>query len=145
MAFRAERARRMLVLASLCSLLFAIPHTIEDFVYRVPEERFSLDQTVALWMAGLAFSLQVAGLLLLVAGRRSGVLIGGFFAVLWLVAAVLDHTGDVLEQPFREGVSSTVWVLGIVATQAVAAGAAAVLLSRSRRVGTADDRGGAHR
>ena len=132
MAFRAERVRHVLALANVISLLFAIPHTIEDFVYRVPEQRFSLDQTVALWMAGLAFSVQVAGLLLLVAGRRGGVLISGSFALLWLLAAVLDHTGDVLEQPFREGFSSTVWVLGIVATQSVAAAAFAVLLFGGR-------------
>lgn len=124
---------RLLLPASLLGLVFIMPHTIEDFLYHVPEDRFSLDQTVALWGAGVLLALQVLALVLLGARRRAGVALTGLVGAGWVLAALLDHTGDVLSQPFREGFSSTVWVLGIVVTQAVVAAAAAGVLYAERR------------
>ena len=132
MEFRWKSLRGVLAAASIAGLLFIVPHTTEDFLHNVPEDRFNLDQTFALWMTGPLLALQVAGLLLLVGGRRSGVWITGLAGAGWVLAAVLDHTGDILDQPFRTGFSSTVWVLGIIATQAAAGAAAALLLARER-------------
>lgn len=108
--------------ASVTLLLWAVPHTIEDFLVHVPEQRFGLSQQVALWGSGPLFAAQLAALVLMLAGRRRW----GLWLLLldgagWAVAALLDHLGDILHQPFRDGVSSTLWVGGIMINGLVSA------------------------
>ncbi|MHB8576778.1 MAG: hypothetical protein ACYDCQ_15760 [Dehalococcoidia bacterium] len=81
-----------------------MPHTIEDFLVHVPERRFGLPQQLALWGSGPLFAAPLLALVLLLAGRRRW----GLWLLLldgagWAVAALLDHLGDILHQPFRDG------------------------------------------
>lgn len=117
--------------ASTALLLWSVPHTIEDFLYRVPEQRFGLSRVLALWGSGPLFGVQMLALLLLLAGRRRW----GLWLLLldgggWAVAALLDHGGEVLRQPFRAGFSSTLWVGAIIVNGAVAAALAGWALRR---------------
>lgn len=133
-----ERMWRILVAAaiwaSVAGIFFAIPHTTEDFVYHVPRSRFHLNDEFSLWLwAGIA-ALQVAGIALASARNRLGFVLLAATGVIWGVATVADHAGDVfLRQPWREAPSSTIWAAGTVLANLAAAGIACVIAASWRR------------
>lgn len=113
-------------------LFFALAHSLEDFAYGVPEERFGLDSTLAAIALAVVFLLQGAVVAMTWRGWRIGYLGSLVVGVAWLVAAVLDHLGDLFEANFREG-TSDVLILGLIVTSALVTLSAGWVLFR--RVG----------
>lgn len=119
--------RRTALAASAVSFLGIIPHSIEDFLEGVPGA-FGLSTSSAAWLLGIALTVQI-GLLLIATSHHKGALVGVVvYGIGWVVAALVDHPDAVMPAPFRDGLSSRVWVLLIVAGQAMAAVAAALAL-----------------
>lgn len=95
--------------------LWTVPHTIEDFILNVPEERFHLNPDVALWLSGPLFALPAIGLALLATPANAwGNRLLGLTGFGWFIAATLDHGIAVLDQPFRDDPSSSAWVVGMI-------------------------------
>lgn len=119
--------RRTALAASAVSFLGIIPHSIEDFLEGVPGA-FGLSTSTAAWLLGVALTVQI-GLLLIATSHHQGALVGVVaYGIGWVVAALVDHPEAFMPAPFRDGISSRVWVLLIVAGQAMAAVAAALAL-----------------
>ncbi len=119
--------RRTALAASALSFLGIIPHLIEDFLAEVPAA-FGLSTSAAAWFLGIALTLQI-GLLLVATSHHQGALAGiVIYGIGWVIAALVDHPEALMPGPFRDGVSSRLWVLLIVAGQAMAAVAAALAL-----------------
>ncbi len=119
--------RRTALAASALSFLGIIPHSIEDFLAGVPGT-FGLSTSTAAWFLGIALTVQI-GLLLVATSHHRGALVGiVIYGIGWVIAALVDHPEALMPAPFRDGVSSRVWVLLIVAGQAMAAVAAALAL-----------------
>jgi len=116
------------IAASVAGIFFAVPHTTEDFVYHVPRTRFHLNNEFSLWLwAGLA-AVQVGGVALASARKRSGFVLVALTGLAWTLATALDHTGDVfLRQPWRDSPSSTIWVVGTALANVAAAGAGSLV------------------
>lgn len=91
------------------------PAYVEDFILNVPEERFHINPDVALWLSGPLFALPAMGLAL-AAGTRSvwGSRLLGLAGFGWFVAATLDHGIALVDQPFRDEPSSSIWVVGMM-------------------------------
>lgn len=129
----ATARQRLLVLAiaaSIAGVFFAIPHTTEDFIYHVPRSRFHLNDEFSLWMWAIVVGVQVAGIALSSARQRAGFVVIALTGAIWVVAALADHTGDVLfRQPWRDAPSSTIWIVGTVVANlgAVVSGAGVFL------------------
>jgi len=99
---------------SLLTLLFALPHSFEDFVYGIPA-RFGLSVMLAGILLSLAFIAQVVALLLMSHRRLSGVVVTLIIALFWFVGAVADHLQDVqFTSPYREGLISKATEVGIM-------------------------------
>ncbi len=124
---RSTLYRRAALAASAVSFLGIIPHSIEDFLVGVPGD-FGLSTSSAAWLLGIALTVQI-GLLLVATSHHTGALVGVVvYGFGWVLAALVDHPEAVMPAPFRDGMSSRVWVLLIVAGQATAAVAAALAL-----------------
>lgn len=109
-----------------------VPHIVED-VGAGFFERLGLGADSGALLVGAALALQ----LLLAYGclrhQRWGY--GGvlFFGAVWVIAAVVDHPGAFLADPFRAGLTSRLAVWGIVLTQGGAAIAALASLRSTRQ------------
>ena len=125
------------IAASVAGMFFALPHTTEDFVYHVPRSRFHLNDEFSLWLWAAVSAVQVAGIAMAAARNRAGFALIALTGVIWMLASVLDHTGDVFRhQPWRDAPSSTIWVTG-TALASLAAAAAGVLVVVAWRTGEA--------
>jgi hypothetical protein len=116
---------------SLLTILFTVPHSLEDFVYGLPG-RFGVSVMLAGILLSLAFLAQIVGLLLVSHQRLSGFVITLAIALFWFAGAIADHLHDVLHTwPYREGIISKVMEVGIMASMAVLAIVSAVALYQS--------------
>ena len=129
------RPQNLVIGFSLLLLWVSIAHSLEDFVYGIPA-RFGLSVATAALILGAGYAVQVTGILLAAKVLRPGYLITLATGAVWTVAAAVDHLGEVLTVwPYREGIISKVFEVGIMLT-----GAALTLVSlwaffqrRSRR------------
>gem|GEM_PF-5504480 len=94
-------------------LFFALAHSLEDFAHGVPEERFNLDATSASIFLAAVFLVQGAIAAFTWRGWRIGYWGSLVVGAGWLIAAVLDHTGDLFDQGFRN-TTSDVLILGLI-------------------------------
>lgn len=124
---------------STVSVLFTLSHSIEDFHYNVPKERFGVDPLPASLLLAVGFALQVLAAALSAQNVRSGHWLNLLLGLVWVVAASLDHLGEILfAEPYRNGLASKGLELGVIVAAAIWAGSAAsVLMSKNRTRGQA--------
>jgi hypothetical protein len=112
---------RLLVGVSVLSVLFTLPHVLEDFSAGI-NERFRLDLLTAGFLVALVYAVQVAGAALSARDRRLGHGLNLAVALFWLFGSVLDHLGEVLFVPnelYRAGAVSKPLEVGIMVVSAV--------------------------
>lgn len=109
-----------------------VPHIVEDAAAGT-FERFGLEPESGALLVGATLALQVLFAFGSLRDHRWGY--GGvlFFGVIWVVAAVADHPGAFLADPFRAGLPSRLTVWGIVLFQGGAAIAALLSLRATRQ------------
>jgi hypothetical protein len=122
------RLQTATIAISLASLPFIVPHVVEDFAEGIAQ-RVGLSTGVGAFLLGGWLALQSLGLVLLARDRRTGWIITFWVGLVWAVVAAVDHGPPIVTGPFRTGLPSVVWVLGLVVTQA----AASALAWRGRR------------
>ncbi|GAC1581630.1 MAG: hypothetical protein NVS3B24_18510 [Candidatus Dormibacteria bacterium] len=103
---------RRLTWASTATVLFAIPHSFEDFQNGVPA-RFGLSVLVAGSVLGVAFAVQVLATAMAESGNRAATIALMVIGTTWLLGAVADHGRDVLRADWRSGVPSRLLVAGL--------------------------------
>jgi len=92
----------------------SVAHVCEDFVYGVPE-RFGVAVAPAAVLVGLAYAIHVILIALAARGEALGYLGNLAAGVGWLLAAALDHLGEVLfDSPYRAGFVSKALEVGIM-------------------------------
>ena len=87
--------RRLVVGLAVLSLLVTLPHSLEDFVYGIPE-RFDLDVLTAGILLAAGYAVHIIGILLAARGSPWGYGINLLVGLDWLVGAVADHLSEVL-------------------------------------------------
>jgi hypothetical protein len=112
--------QRAVIAASLVSIVFAVPHVVEDFEEGLAA-RVGLTTPALACLLGVFLAVQVLGLIFVAAGRRSGWAITVAVGVIWVVGAFIEHGRALAAGSFRSGAPSVVWVLGLVFAQAAAA------------------------
>lgn len=112
--------QRAVIAASLVSLVFAVPHVVEDFEDGLAA-RLGLTTPALACLLGMFLALQVLGLVLLATSHRSGWAITMAIGVIWVVGAVVEHGRALAVGGFRRGAPSVVWLVGLVGGQVAAA------------------------
>ena len=114
---RTMRARHAAsLLAGFVLLGVAAAHSLEDFAYRAPEQRFGVDIAPAAVLGGAGFALQAAALLAASRGWRAGYLANALIGAGWLLAAALDHLGELATaEDYRAGLLSKGLEVGVMA------------------------------
>ena len=112
-----ERLRAWTISVSLASLLFILPHVVEDFAEGIAQ-RVGLSTGVGAFLLGGFLALQSLGLVLVGQGRREGFMITFWVGLVWVTGALVDHGSALLAGGFRAGPSSVLWVVGLIVTQA---------------------------
>jgi peptidoglycan/LPS O-acetylase OafA/YrhL len=120
------------IVASLTSLPFTLPHVVEDFAEGIAG-RAGLSTGVAAFLLGGVLALQSLALVLVARNQRRGLVLALAVSVIWLAGAVVEHGGDLVGGRFRGGGASTVWILGLMTAQAATAVLAAWTLLREHR------------
>ena len=80
---------------SIASVPVTLTHSVEDFAYGV-HEKFGLALLPAALALSLGYAAQMLAAILAAQGRRAGYWPNLGIALVWLVAAVADHLGEVL-------------------------------------------------
>jgi hypothetical protein len=128
---RQKRSNWVIALATLL-IGVSIAHVLEDFVYGIPA-RFGFEVAPAAALVGLAYAGHVV---LVVLAARDHVLgyLGNLGAgVIWLVAAGVDHLGEVLfATNYRAGLISKGFEVGLMLS-AIGLVASSFASWRSRR------------
>lgn len=112
-----ERFRACTVFLSLSSLPFIVPHVLEDFAAGIAQ-RVGLSTGGGSFLLGGFLALQSLGLVLVGQGRRAGFVVTFWVGAIWVVGALLDHGPALVTGRFREGATSVLWLVGLIATQA---------------------------
>lgn len=108
------RAERWSVRLGALLVGVSIAHSLEDFVYGVPA-RFGLSVELAAVLLGLYYVGQTLLIALAARGNPFGYLGNGVAGIVWLVAAALDHLGEVLfDWPYRAGLSSKAFEVALM-------------------------------
>src|SRR5687768_6452944 len=111
---------RAVVAASVVSVGFTLTHVIEDFAYNVHEERFGVPLLPAALAVAVVYALQVLAAALAARDDRRGHWMNAALGFGWVLAAALDHLGEVLfAWPYRAGVVSKALEVGIMVSRAV--------------------------
>lgn len=97
---------RPLLILSVLSFIFTIPHVLEDFEYGVPES-FGVHPSVASFLVGIMLAVQVIGIIGISRETRWGLFITLFIAMVWFLGAILDHLPDIVSSDvYRHGAIS---------------------------------------
>lgn len=112
------------IVASLLSLPFILPHVVEDFAEEITR-RVGLSTAGGAFLLGSYLAVQSLGLILVAVGRRAGFVVTVWIGLIWVAGALLDHGPAVWSGQFRQGALSILWVVGLVLTQALATALAA--------------------
>jgi len=115
-----ERLRAWTIAVSLASLPFILPHVIEDFAGGIAQ-RVGLSPGVGAFLLGGFLALQSLGLVFVGQGRRAGFALTCGVGLVWVMGALADHGPALLAGGFRAGVTSVLWVVGLIVTQATCA------------------------
>lgn len=107
-----------LVWVSLAGLVVTVPHVTEDFVYGVPQ-KFGLGIPLAGLLLGTGYFVQFYGLVLLLRGRAAGLWVSLAVGVGWFSGAVWEHLFDLFTVPYREGIISKLWIVGLIVWSAL--------------------------
>lgn len=103
------------VVLSLLLFFFAVPHTLEDFTLGEPARNGVPVPVLSVVIAGL-FALQGLGLFELGRNRRWGYLIHTGLGIFWPLAAASAQLPVILTtHPYRAGISSLLYVFGMIA------------------------------
>ncbi len=109
--------RAATIAVSLVSLPFILPHILEDFTDGIAQ-RVGLSTGAGGFLLGGFLALQSAGLILLARGRRHGFTVTFMVGLAWVTGALVEHGAALLSGHFRAGVTSIVWVAGLLLAQA---------------------------
>jgi hypothetical protein len=92
-----------------------VTHLVEDFVYGVPQSwGFSTLSGGAVF--GLLYAIHALLIALAACGHGIGYLGNAMVGAGWAVAAILDHTDDILyADPYRQGLLSKAIEVGVIA------------------------------
>ncbi|MBI4608143.1 MAG: hypothetical protein HY726_03950 [Candidatus Rokubacteria bacterium] len=112
-----ERLRIWTISVSLASLLFLVPHVVEDLSEGLARRLGLASDLLALLLGGF-LALQSLGLVLVGQGRRTGFVITAVVGLIWVAGAIVDHGPALLAGPFRSGARSVLWVVGLIVGQA---------------------------
>ena len=116
----AARMSRGVVAASVVSVGFTLTHAIEDFAYNVHEERFGVPLLPAALSVAAVYGVQVLAAALSARDDRRGHWMNAALGFGWVLAAALDHLGEVLfAWPYRQGLVSKALEVGIMVSGAV--------------------------
>jgi hypothetical protein len=103
------------IIAGLVLLGFAVAHSIEDFVYGVPHERFGIDTSPAIVLLAVALVVQVVLLLWVSRGALLAYVPNAVMGGVWTAAAALDHLGEVVSADlYRAGAFSKILEVGLM-------------------------------
>ena len=108
--------RNWVLLLSVASVPVTLTHAVEDFSHGIPA-RFGLALLPAALLLSLGYATQVGAAALSARDDARGHALNLLIALVWLVAAVADHLGEVLPVPtteYRAGVISKALEVGIV-------------------------------
>lgn len=115
-----ERLRGWTISVSLSSLLFILPHVIEDFAEGIAQ-RVGLSTGVLAFLLGGFIALQSLGLVLVGQGWPAGFVLTFWVGLIWVTGALVDHGPALLAGGFRAGAISVLWAVGLIVTQAACA------------------------
>ena len=127
--------RPWVIVLSAASVPVTLTHAIEDFSAGV-SARFGLALLPAAFLLSLGYAAQVIAAALTARADRRGDVLNLLLAAMWLVAALVDHTGDVLLIPtagYRAGVVSKGLEVGIVIIATLWAAASFALMRSEAR------------
>ncbi len=113
-----------LIVVSLVSLPFIVPHVVEDFAEEITR-RVGLSTAGGAFLLGGYLALQSLGLVLVALGKRAGFVLTFWIGLVWVMGALMDHGPALLGGGFRSGAISVLWVVGLVLTQSASAALAA--------------------
>jgi len=110
------------IASSLSGLPFLLPHIVEDFERGIAQ-RVGLSAGMGAALLGAGLAVQFSALVLAGRGRRAGLIVTAVAGTVWTVGALWDHGPDLLARGlgFRESALSTLWVVGLMVTQTLAA------------------------
>lgn len=115
------RSAARVVAVSVLLMFFTLPHTLEDFAVGEPEEA-GVPAAVLALVISVVFAVQALGIYWLGAGRRRGLVAHALVGVFWPVAAGIAQLPVLLSgEPYRDGVISVVYVVGIIVVGAALA------------------------
>jgi hypothetical protein len=107
--------RHTVTVVALVLLAFAVAHSLEDFSYGVPHERFGIDTSPAAALLAAGFVVQVLVLAAARSGHPLAYLANAGVGLAWFLAAALDHLGEVLgSELYRAGLFSKTLEVGIM-------------------------------
>jgi hypothetical protein len=126
-----DRCAAAAIGCSLAGLPFLLPHVVEDFQLGIAQ-RAGLSTGVAAALLGAGFAVQMLGLVLAGRGRPAGLAVTAVAGLVWALGALLDHGPELWARglDFRSSGVSSIWVLGLLASQALAAAFALAALLR---------------
>lgn len=131
-----NRLNRAVITASAVSVPFTLTHVFEDFAYNIHIDRFGVPLLPAAFAVSLAYSFQIVAAVLTARDDRRGHALNAFYGGGWLLAAALDHLGEVLfVSPYRAGLVSKALEVGIMLAGAVWCGLAVAAFRSSLRHG----------
>jgi hypothetical protein len=131
-----QRPAALAVALTLASFPFLLPHVVEDFQWRIAERAW-LPADVAAALLGAGLAVQLAGVVTAAQGQRAGLVVIALAGGAWTLGALWEHGIGLLVFGFgfRGHSLSAVWATGLIVTQALAAGCAAVAVLRSSHRG----------
>jgi hypothetical protein len=115
-----RRAARIAAWLSIASLAGIAPHVVDDSVHG-GFHRIGMSDELYGWIVAVAVLATVLGAAGTLLGRRGGLPLLLAMAVLWSGVGLFEHHRAFLPVPFRETLSSRVWVWLLVGLQAGAA------------------------
>jgi rhodanese-related sulfurtransferase len=124
---------RATAVTSVLSVLFAVPHSVEDLTHGIAA-RVHVPVGAAALGVGTAILVQLLATLALAHGGGGARWVLAATAGTWVAGAVADHAGDLVAQHFRSGLPSRMLIVGIVATQTAVLVLVVVSLRRSATV-----------
>lgn len=117
---RVSAKRDLTTAISLVSLVFTVPHVLEDFEAGIAAS-VGLSSPALACLLGAFLAFQSLGLVRLGQGRQAGWALTLGVGIIWVAGAVIEHARALLAGGFRGGALSIVWVAGLILTQAMAA------------------------